>query len=116
MGIIGGVLKVVGLLILAVVGIAAFLYFTDYAAEAEIKEKGSDADGNYVVIRPKLIPRDFTQRIDSQAASFVCEGYQVTYRVQSGHYQVLDEQGRQVYDSNEGLTDAFTPIRCGLIG
>ena len=116
MGLVGLILKIVGVLILAIIGIAAFLYFTDYAAEGTITEKGSDSSGNYVVIRPKLIPYDYKQAIDSNSAQFVCEGYQVTYRVQSGHYVVSDGQGRTVYDSNEGLTDAFAPLRCSLLG
>lgn len=116
MGLLGLILKIVGVLILAVIGIAAFLYFTDYAVEGSIREKGSDSSGNFVVIRPKLIPYDYKQTIDSNSAQFVCEGYQVSYRVQSGHYVVSDTQGRVVYDSDEGLTDAFAPIRCSILG
>lgn len=116
MGLLGGILKVVGLLILAAVGLGAFLYFTDYTAEATITQKGSDAEGSYVVLRPKLFPYDVKQRVDAQAAQFVCEGYQVTYRIQTERYQVRDDQGRVVYDSEEGLTDTFSPIRCGLLG
>lgn len=116
MGLVGLVLKIVGVLILALVGLAAFLYFTDYAVEGEITEKGSDSSGSYVVIRPKLIPYDYKQAIDSNSAQFVCEGYQVTYRIQSGHYVVADRSGRTVYDSEDGLTDAFSPIRCNLLG
>lgn len=115
MGLIGGVLKIVGLLVLALVGLAAFLYFTDYAAEGSITEKGRDEGGDYVVIRPKLVPYDYRQPLDASAAAFVCEGYQVTYRVQSEHYQVFDQQLRLVYDSAEGLTDAFSPIRCASL-
>lgn len=116
MGLFKGIVSIVGLLILAVIGLGAFLYFTDYAAEGTVTEKGRDAEGEYVVIRPKIIPRDITQHLDAQAAQFVCEGYGVTYRIQTGHYQVTDTQGRLVYDSNEGLTDVFSPTRCALLG
>lgn len=116
MGLLGLVLKIVGVLILALIGLAAFLYFTDYAVEGEITEKGNDSNGAYVVIRPKLVPYDYRQTIESSSAQFVCEGYQVTYRIRSGDYSVTDRSGRTVYDSEDGLTDAFSPIRCSLLG
>lgn len=115
MGLLGIVFKVVGIVILAVIGLAAFLWFTDYQAEGEITEKGRDSTGDYVVIKPKLIPRDIRQDLDSNAASFVCVGYKVTYRIQSQHYQVLDADGRLVYDSKDGLNDAFSPVRCSTL-
>lgn len=115
MGLIKGIVSVVGLLILAVVGLGAFLYFTDYEAQGTITQKGSDSQGTYIVITPDAVPYDVTQRLDGQAANFVCEGYKVTYKVQSQHYRVLDQQSRLVYDSKTGLNDAFTPVRCSSI-
>jgi hypothetical protein len=99
-----------------VIGLGAFLYFTDYAAEGTITAKGRDAEGDYVVIRPTIFPREIAQHLDANAAQFVCEGYSVTYRLQTQHYQVKDAQGRLVYDSEEGLTDLFSPTRCALLG
>lgn len=116
MGLIGGILKIVALILLALVGLSAFLWFTDHEAQATITEKGRDGGGDYVVIRPKLIPYDYKQPLDASSAAFVCEGYDVTYALQSGHYKVMDEEGRLVYDSNEGLTDAFSPLRCSVLG
>lgn len=116
MGLVKVVFKVVGILVLAVIGLAAFLWFTDYEADATVTEKGRDAGGDYVVIRPRLIPKDFQQHVDAQAAQFVCVDYKVTYRVQTQHYRVLDTQGRLVYDSESGLNDAFSPIRCSTLG
>lgn len=116
MGLLKGILKLVGLLVLAVIGLGAFLYFTDYQAEGTITEKGTDADGSFVVIRPKLVPYSITQRVNDDAANFVCEGYQVTFRLQTHHYQVKDQQGRLVYDSETGLNNAFSPIRCSTLG
>lgn len=113
MGLIKIVASIVGLLILAVIGLAAYLYFTDYEAEGTITEKGSDSSGNYVVIRPKMIPYDYRQALDANAARFVCEGYAVTYRIQSGHYTVSNEDGKLIYDSNEGLVDGLTPALDG---
>ncbi|HVM45735.1 MAG TPA: hypothetical protein VM582_07340 [Candidatus Thermoplasmatota archaeon] len=115
MGLIGGILKLAALLVLALVGLAAFLYFTDYAAEATITEKGSDSGGQYIVIRPKVVPYDYKQHIDSNAAQFVCEGYQVTYRVQTARYQVMDHDGRVVYDSESGLARLPDLVRCSLL-
>lgn len=116
MGLFGALFKVAAVLVLALIGIGAYLWFTDYAVDATITEKGEDADGDYVIIRPRLAPYDFKQYVDAQSASFVCEGYGVSYHIQTERYQVRDEQGRLVYDSEEGLTDAFSPVRCALLG
>jgi hypothetical protein len=116
MGLIKLIVSIVGLLILAVVGLGAYLYFTDYEAKGEVTAKGRDAGGDYVIIRPDLIPRDFKQTVDANAAQFVCPGYSVTYRLQSGHYRVFDQQERLIYDSAEGLTDLFSPTRCAVLG
>lgn len=116
MGLLKLISSIVGLLLLAVIGLGAFLWFTDYEAEATITEKGRDSTGDYVVIRPKIVPYDYRQALDADAAAFVCEGYGVTYRIQSGHYTVRDTEGRMVYDSDTGLTDAFSPLRCGTLG
>lgn len=116
MGLLGGILKVVGVLVLAVVGLGAYLWFTDYAAEGSITEKGRDADGDYVVIRPRLIPYDYRQPLDSDAAAFVCEGYGVTYRIQTGYYEVRDREGQVIYTSDDGLRSSLSPVRCALLG
>lgn len=112
MGLLRVVFKVVGVLVLALIGLTAFLYFTDYEADATITQKGRDEGGDYVVIHPRLIPTDLKQHVDAQAAQFVCVGYKVTFRVQSQHYRVLDQRDRLVYDSESGLNDAFSPARC----
>jgi hypothetical protein len=102
MGLLKGIVSLVGLLVLAVVGLGAYLYFTDYEAAGTITEKGRDAEGSYVVIRPKLVPYDIRQPLDSDAARFVCEGYEVRYRIQTQYYEVRDDNGRLVYDSENG--------------
>lgn len=116
MGLLKGLLKIVGLLVLAAIGLAVFLYFTDYEAEGTITQKGRDAEGAYVIIRPELVPYDIRQPLDENAVSFVCEGYQVSYRVQTQHYQVKNRDGRLVYDSETGLNDAVSPLRCSTLG
>lgn len=113
MGLIKGIFTVVGLIVLAVVGIAAYLWFTDYEAQATITGKGEDSNGPYVVITPKLFPRDIQQTVTSDQASFICVGYKVTYRIQTGHYQVFAEDGTLVYDSEQGLVNTAEALRCG---
>lgn len=116
MGLIGILAKVVVLVVLSVVALGAYLYFTDYEAEATVTEKGRDANGDYVVLRPKVIPRDFKHHLDGSAASFVCEGYGVTYRIQTGHYVVRDAEGDLVYDSDTGLGNTALLKTCGALG
>lgn len=116
MGLLGGIVKLLVIILLAVVGLAAYLYFTDFEAEGTITDKGTDSGGDYVVIKPKLLLKPITQHIDSNAAQFLCEGYHVGYRVQSKHYTVSDAGGRVVYDSETGLNDALTPTRCAVLG
>jgi hypothetical protein len=114
MGLIKGIFTVVGVLLLALVGIAAYLWFTDYEAQATITDKGQDENGPYVVITPKLFARDVTMPVTSEQASFICIGYKVAYRIQTGHYQVFDDRDELVYDSNEGLVNTGSAIRCGV--
>ncbi len=113
MGLFKVIFSIIGFVILAVVGLGAYLYFTDYEAQATVTEKGQDADGHYVVITPRFIPYDVRQPLTSEQASFVCEGYRVTYRVQTGYYQVFDDRDVLVYDSEKGLQNTAAAIRCG---
>jgi hypothetical protein len=114
MGLIGGLFKAVGFVVLVLVGLGAYLYFTDYAVEATITDKGSDAGGDYVVVTPELAPYDIRQEVEPEAVQFVCEGYRVTYRIQSGVTHVYDREGRLVWDSENGLNDALRTLltRC----
>lgn len=116
MGLLGLVLKIVGIVILAVIGIAAYLWFTDYAAEATITQKGSDSTGSYVIIRPDLIPYDYRQALDANSAQFVCTGYRVEYRIQSGSYTVFDREGDPVYSSEGVRPDPLEAVRCSALG
>ncbi len=105
MGLIGGIAKIVGIVVLVLVGATAYLYFTDYAVEATITEKSSDNNGNYIVVTPKLVQYDVRKDVDAEAAAFVCVGYKVTYAVQSGFTEVFDRKGTPVWDSVNGLND-----------
>lgn len=116
MGIVSLVAKVVGALVLVVVGLGAFLYFTDYEAQATVTQTGKDGSGHYAIIVPRLAPfYEHRAALDSQSAQFVCEGYQVTFRLQSQAFRVFDETGRVlVYDSEDGLQAQDATLRCRL--
>lgn len=107
------VFGIVGFLILAVIGLGAYLYFTDYAAQASITDKGTDAQGDYVVVTPKLWPAyHYAQHLDSNTAAFVCKGYQVDFHVNTKHYLVYDASHTLVYDSDQGLVNQGAALRC----
>lgn len=116
MGLLGTVFKIVAILVLAVVGLGAYLWFTDYEAEAVVTDKGSEGGRYYIVLSPKLIPTEIRQDLDRQSWEVVCEGYQVTYRIQTQQYRVYDRSGDLVYDSESGLADAIAPVRCAALG
>lgn len=108
-GVVKIVFSIVGLLILAVIGLGAYLYFTDYAAQATVTEK----QGNDVTITPKLWPGyHYKTTLDSNTAAFVCKGYQVSFHVNTHHYLVYDAAGALVYDSEKGLVNQGAALRC----
>jgi hypothetical protein len=109
MGVVKIVFGIVGLLILAVIGLGAYLYFTDYAAQATITGKTSDG----VVVTPKLLPSvHVTEAVPSDIAPFVCVGYQVSFHVNTHAYQVFDRSGTLVYDSATGQKNTAAAVRC----
>lgn len=110
MGLLGGLFKVVGFLVLVLVGLGAYLYFVDYEVEATITEKGQDAKGHYIVLTPTTVPYHLRTDLDPDAARFVCEDYRVTYRLQSGYTEVYDRQGRLVWDSENGVNDTIRTL------
>jgi hypothetical protein len=103
-GLVKTLFTIVAAVVLILVGIAAYLYFTDYAAHATVTGKGSDAQGDYVVVTPALLPTwHYTYHFSSDQdkyAPFVCTGYDVAFHVQTHQMQVRDATGRIVYDSN----------------
>lgn len=116
MGLLSLVFKIVAAVVLVVVGLGAYLYFTDYEAKATIESKGEDAEGDYIVIQPRLVPKSFTKHLDAGTADYVCEGYEVSFRVQSQEYKVFDTKGRLVYDSVDGLQNAASLAQCAATG
>lgn len=111
MGLIGGLFRLVGFLVLVVIGLGAYLYFVDYTVEATITEKGGGPDNPYILVTPELLPvYSVRQDLEPEAGQYVCEGYSVNYRIQSGYTEVMDRQGNVVYDSENGLRDALGPL------
>lgn len=113
MGLIKGIFTVIGFLVLVLVGLGAYLWFTDYEVEAAISDKGRDAEGDYVIVTPRILSYDVRQPIGSDDAAFVCVGYKVTYRIQTERFRVFDDRDVLVYDSATGLEDQTALIRCG---
>jgi len=112
MGLVGRIVSIAVFVVVVAAALGGFLYLRDAAVTATITDKGSDADGAYVVVTPRLYPTDIKQYVDANAADFVCVGYQVEYHVRSGHYLVYDQNGGLVYDSNDGLVNAGEALRC----
>lgn len=112
MGLLKVIFTIVGVVLLALVGLAAYLWFTDYDAQATITDKGQDENGPFVVITPKLLSYDVKKTLTSDQANFVCVGYTVSYRIQSGAFQVFAEDGTLVYDSGQGLMSTDAALRC----
>lgn len=113
MGLLKGIFTLVAVLVLAVVGIGAYLYFVDYEARATVTDKGEDSGGEYVVVTPKLLPfYDHKAYLDDETAPFVCVGYEVKLRVQTQVYQVFDAAGDLIYDSKTGDRNTIGALRC----
>ena len=120
MGLLGIVVKVVGALVLVLVGLGAFLYFTDYEAKATVTDRASDsacppgAASCSVTVTPKLLPSyHYTTKIDRQYWQVVCVGYQVQFRVQTHAYRVFDQAGTLVYDSRDpGAANVNALLKC----
>lgn len=117
MGLFGIVWKVVAVTILAVIGLGAYLYFTDYEVSATVVERSRSANDPYVVIQPDaafLASYLYKAQLDSETWQFVCEGYNVKFHVKSQIYKVYDGRDRLVYDSATGEVNQQAAVECGL--
>lgn len=117
-GLLGIVFKVVAAIVLIVVGIGAYLYFTDYEAKATITETGKDAGGPYAVVTPGLAPWiHHKASIPSEIAPFVCKGYHVRFHLQTRDLRVFDAAEKTlVYDSKTGEVNKVEALRCASGG
>lgn len=116
MGLFKWIGRLVGLALLAVVFLGAYLYFTDAAVEATVTERGSD----YAVVTPKLVPTwDYRVALDPSVARVVCEGYEVEFHVQSHDLIIYKDKGKPsevvVYSDVGGKKTQNTNenLRCG---
>ena len=122
MGLLKIVFRVVALVVLVVIGLGAFLYFSDYDAKATVTDRGSDAQGDFVTVTPKLLPGyhytyHFTSS-DDQYAPYVCKGYNVDFHVQTHKMRVTTSSGTVVYDSQQqpGIGTLGAALRCSALG
>lgn len=114
MGLLGTLFKVVGAVLLVLLGLGAYLWFTDYAAQATVTERSSACPPGEVVVTPRLFPTlEHRTTIECSTWQFVCVGYEVEFRVQTKAYKVMDGDGRVVYDSKTGEADTVGLARCG---
>ena len=115
MGLFGIIWKILALLILAVVGLGAYLYFSDYEASASVVERSSDPNDPWAEIEPDLAflkAYRYRATLTQEQWTFVCEGYEVKFRVKSQVFQVFDLEGDLVYDSATGNIDEAAAVRC----
>ncbi|MFA5860550.1 MAG: hypothetical protein WDA16_02535 [Candidatus Thermoplasmatota archaeon] len=119
MGLLGTIFKIVAVIVLLVVGLGAYLYFTDYAANATVTSRasqtecGGDSDC-WVEVTPTIYPFHYKKTLDVQTWGVVCVGYKVTFHLQTQHYQVFDKANTLIYDSVGGLQDRGAAVRCAL--
>ncbi|HWG90849.1 MAG TPA: hypothetical protein VNZ52_08395 [Candidatus Thermoplasmatota archaeon] len=118
MGLFKWILIGLGLVVLLTAGTGAYLYFSDYAAEATVTEKGTDDSGQrYVIVTPKLYPYPVKVSVSSQEYEVICKDYFVLYRIQSGHTQVYSREGGSlIYETGRGIVDTGAAARCALTG
>jgi hypothetical protein len=112
MGLFRLLFTLVAAVVLIVVGIGAYLYFTDYAAKATITDRGSACPPGSITITPALLPSyHYATTLDCSIFPFVCKGYDVTYHVQTKQYQVKSGD-KVVYDSATGQKDTVGLAQC----
>lgn len=93
-----------GVLVVAAVG--AFLYATDYAMQADVKDtdcKGAAADAlNVVAVRTRIFAIDHAVRgVPDQQCNLLESGDRVVYHLRSKH-TILYRNGEVCYDSEKG--------------
>lgn len=120
MGLIKWILTLALAAVLVVAGVAAYAYFTDYAVEATVTEKGEDSKGPYIVLTPKLYDASYRHYLDRNSWSAVCQGNYVLFNVKSQHYALYtkdpQEGGELVYDSDRGLVNTGAAFSCAAFG
>lgn len=117
MGVLGIVWKVLTLVILALIFLVAYLYFSDHTVEGEIVATDPDANPPWADAKLGLLGYTHRAQLDDAAADFVCVGYKVYYGVRSETLRVEDKTGATIYDSSKGgLQDVAGLLRCRASG
>lgn len=115
MGLLGTIFKVIGAILLVLVGLGAYLYFTDYEAQASVTDRSQACSGGAgtITVTPDLAPTLHHElALDCDVWQVVCVGYDVTYRVQTKH-TIVKQDDRVLYDSKTGEKDVLGLARCG---
>lgn len=115
MGLFGIIWKVVAILILAVIGLGAYLYFTDYEASATVVARSEDPNDPWVEIQPDLpLLSAYTYRtsVSKEAWAVVCTGYEVKFHIKSQDYTVFNATGELVYNSVTGQINQTAALTC----
>lgn len=106
-GLFRFLLAAIGLLVLVLVVVGAVLYASDYAVEANVKDKQcrSALGGNFVVIQTKALAIDYTVTdIPDYQCGLVNAGNYVKYHLRSERTSIYaSEGGTCIYDSVGGI-------------
>lgn len=113
MGLFGIVWKVVAAVVLLVVGLGAYLYFTDYEAKATVTDRSAQCPPGLVEVTPRILPT-LRQNVELSCDVWrvVCVGFDVGYHLQTKRTIVKDGD-RVLYDSATGEKDVAGLAQCG---
>src|SRR5437870_4964716 len=107
MGLIHIVFTVVSAIVLIVVGLGAYLYFTDADVHAKITARDSGsacpvtASTCVIGVTPDLLPfYHYSTKLDRSYWQFACQGYGVDFHLQTHKITVKKSDGTIVYDSD----------------
>lgn len=115
MGLFGIVWKVIALAVLAIIGLGAYLYFTDYEVSATVVDRSDSRNDPWVTIQPDMSALSsyrYKADLSSEAWQVVCVGYNVKFHVKSQDYKVYDRDGTLIYDSASGNLDLQRAAAC----
>jgi len=88
----GKIVRIVGVVVLALLLIGVLLYATDYGVEATVTDKGHDTE-YYFIASTKLggFPVKHPLPVDQWNA--VNKGNFIVYHIASGHYELYQREG-----------------------
>ena len=101
MGLVGTLIAVLAIAVVGVGGTAAYLYASDYKADASVQD---DCSGGAVPVKTKLLGLEYTVRnVPAHECVLLHKGNFVEYRIRSKHTTLYEvEGGRCIYDTLTG--------------